>query len=214
MTVAVYFDLDHTLVTFDREFGAILAATLEESFGRVEDSWIDVVGEYFWGYFTAFDDDPYRKAIADLCDRERLDADPGTVAGRLIANELAATTVEPRVRDALERMAVDDDLRLGVLTNGVPPVQRGKLRRHDLAGYFDAVLVSYAVGAHKPDARIFEAARERIDADRYVMVGDDLEDDVVPAEEAGFEGVHVDENLASATCVRSLGDLDALARLL
>jgi len=31
MTVAVYFDLDNTLVTFDREFEAILATTLEEA---------------------------------------------------------------------------------------------------------------------------------------------------------------------------------------
>lgn len=213
MTVAVYFDLDGTLIRFEREFEAILTTTIEEAVGRVEPAWVDAVGEYFWGYFRAFDGEPYRRAFADLFESEGLGADPDAVARDLIGNELAATTVDPAVRGTVERLAGADGPRIGVLTNGVGAVQREKLRRHDLAEQFDEVLVSYEVGAHKPDDGAFEAARRRIDAERYVMVGDDLEADVVPAQRCGFEGIHVDEGLDPSARVRSVGTLGAVGRL-
>jgi len=158
----VYFDLDGTLIRFDREFDAVLETTIEAAVGRVERGWADDVGEYFWRHFQAFEDDPYRRAFADFFEATGLEADPGEVARQLIANELAATTVDPVVRETVERLAGANERRTGVLTNGVGEVQREKLLRHDLVELFEAVLVSYEVGAHKPDGAIFETARDRI----------------------------------------------------
>lgn len=91
-------------------------------------------------------------------------------------------------------------------------VQRDKLRRHDLLERLDAVVVSYEVGAHKPDPEVFERARDRIDADRYAMVGDDYESDVAPAQELGFEGIHVDDGAGADVRVGAVDDLLETAR--
>lgn len=214
MAVAVYFDLDGTLVGFDREYEAIVEAAIESVVGRVESGWADAVGGFFRDHFRAFDDDPYRQAVADLHARQGFDADPDAVAEAWVATERAASELRPGVEELLDRLAGRDEVSLGVVTNGVPAVQRGKLREHDLIDRFESVVISYEVGAHKPDAAMFEAARERIDAGEYVLVGDDLEGDVVPAEEQGFTGVHVDDGLGAAARVGSVEDLDAVTRLL
>lgn len=83
------------------------------------------------------------------------------------------------------------DLSLGTITNRVSSIQREKLARTNLDDVFDTVVVSYNVDAHKPDKRIFAAAKEQLDADRYVMIGDDYESDIVGARDAGFESIHV-----------------------
>lgn len=213
MSVAVYFDLDGTLVTLDREYEDVLVETLEGAFGRVGDGWPAIVSESFFGHFEALADDPYRLAIADLCDREGLDADPGAVADRWVETELAATEVAPSVRSTLDALAESDRHRIGLLTNGIGRVQREKLDRTGLAAYFDAVLVSHEFGATKPDPAIFEEAMARVDADEYVMVGDNYDHDVRPAEETGFTGVHVDGGLDAGTRVRSVGHLGEVSRL-
>jgi len=43
----------------------------------------------------------------------------------------------------------------------------------------------------------FDLARERLSADRHVMVGDDREADVEGARAAGFEAIHAPDGIAS-----------------
>lgn len=71
------------------------------------------------------------------------------------------------------------DVRKGVLTNGDPDQQRGKLRALGLAGHFEAVVVSADVGASKPDPAIFRAAcaAVRLAPASCVHVGDSLDAD-------------------------------------
>ena len=59
-----------------------------------------------------------------------------------------------------------------MLTDGVTEWQRAKLAASGLDRFFDAVVVSYAVGAHKPDPAPFAVAEKRLPADDYAMVGD------------------------------------------
>jgi putative hydrolase of the HAD superfamily len=89
---------------------------------------------------------------------------------------------------------LDARYRLGVLTNGVREWQLAKLDGHGLADTFDAVVASYEAGAHKPDRAAYDLARERLPADAYVMIGDDLETDVIGAREAGFGAIHLDRH--------------------
>lgn len=53
------------------------------------------------------------------------------------------------------------------------------------------MIVSYDVGAHKPDESIFDRARETIEADNDVLVGDS-DADVEGARAAGFVLVRVE----------------------
>ena len=187
---AVHFDLDGTLVELSTDYGDVFEAALA-------DVGVDAAAEHaehytnaFRGYFVECHPNPYRPAMADL--REAFDLQPTVeeLADALVARELAATELRPGVREVLDALDAPD-CSLGVLTNGVKDVQRGKLARNDIADRFDAIVVSGAVGAAKPEPEIFAAAEEALPADERVFVADDLERDVVPAQQAGFTGVYL-----------------------
>ena len=81
--------------------------------------------------------------------------------------------------------------RLGLITNGVSVIQRGKLKLTGLDGQFDPVLVSGEVGVGKPDARIFRRAMElaACTPEECVMVGDAPERDITGACGVGWRAV-------------------------
>jgi len=207
---AVYFDCDGTLLTLDCSYDDLFrracdAANVDATADRQA-----TYAEAFFEAFESFHPDPYRAGMAAAVEAGNLDADPAELATAYVAAEVAAATPADGAREALD--AFDDaDTALGVLTNGVTDVQRRKLEMAGLFDRFDAYLPSYAIEAHKPDPAIFEAARERIDAEEYVYVGDSLEHDVRPARTAGFLPVHVDGEAEE----RAVGvdGLETLARL-
>jgi putative hydrolase of the HAD superfamily len=169
----------------------------------------------FFEYFEAIASDPYRQSMVDVCEDFDLSADPATLTDALLEREFAATAVNDETYNVLTTLA--DSHPLGLITNGVGRVQREKLDRTGLDDLFDAVVVSYDVGVHKPNRRIFDAARDCLDADTYVMVGDDHNTDIVGAREAGFEAIHIqsdeggngsDRPTTENACLELLSDLN------
>ena len=51
---------------------------------------------------------------------------------------------------------------LALLTNGISTVQRGRIERSGIGGFFRAVVISEEVGLAKPDPRIFRLAADRL----------------------------------------------------
>jgi putative hydrolase of the HAD superfamily len=188
VATAIFFALDGTLLTREEPFDAVLAATFEAELGRVEADWLARYERRFEAHAAAFVPDPHERALADVCEAFDLDADPGALAEALAETDREATRVSDDAVAALRKLGVDDEL--GVLTNGPRAWQLGKLAHHDLQGYFSAVVAADDADARKPDAAIYEAAREAVDADEYVMVGDDYEADVEGARAAGFVPIH------------------------
>jgi HAD superfamily hydrolase (TIGR01549 family) len=96
--------------------------------------------------------------------------------------------LQPDVRPTLETLS--RSYRLGVLANQERWV-REVLARDGLAGYFDVWAVSAEVGSEKPDPAIFEHALAEAGspAERCVMVGDRLDNDIIPARRQGLKGI-------------------------
>jgi|GEM_PF-912245 len=216
---AIFFDVDGTLVRWPGEYDAILERAVERVVGRVEDDWLDYYNERFFQHFGAFADDSYRRAFADGCERFGIDADSAALADALVECEFEAVDPVPGVTDLVPKLA--ERHTLGILTNGVPEVQFGKVERQGLLEYFDVRVASHdpAIETTKPDAAIYEAARERaahadgeFDPDHTtpVMVGDDYEPDIEGARRHAFEAVHVDATAEGAT----VADFETLAALL
>jgi FMN phosphatase YigB (HAD superfamily) len=68
-----------------------------------------------------------------------------------------------------------------LITNGLKEVQRPRLARSAISGYFADIVISEEVGAAKPDARIFDAAFQRMGHPRkadVLMVGDSMSSDI------------------------------------
>jgi HAD superfamily hydrolase (TIGR01549 family) len=89
----------------------------------------------------------------------------------------------------LEKMGI----KLGILSNTF--VSAGSLDRHlnqlGILDFFPYRLYSYQYEFRKPDRRIFETARDKIDepAENILFVGDRLDIDIWPALNAGMQAV-------------------------
>jgi YjjG family noncanonical pyrimidine nucleotidase len=81
--------------------------------------------------------------------------------------------------------------RVGIVTNNIVREQTAKIVSLGIAPLVDAIVISEAVGVHKPDPRIFELTLERLGcaAVQAVMVGDSWATDIEGARSAGLSAV-------------------------
>jgi putative hydrolase of the HAD superfamily len=96
----------------------------------------------------------------------------------------------PGMAEALRRFKAQG-LPLGLVADSRPNTPPNVLRQHGLYDLFDALAVSEAVGAIKPAPHIFRMALDALgvaegDYGRVVMVGNNLERDVVGANRLGL----------------------------
>lgn len=87
--------------------------------------------------------------------------------------------------------ALRERYTIAIVTNGPVWMQQAKLERFGLERQVDHVVISEAVGAHKPDRAIFDhaASLAGVPASQAVHVGDSLFTDVGGAQGAGFAAV-------------------------
>ena len=97
---------------------------------------------------------------------------------------------------ALLQALKQQGFRLGIVTNGVPDLQREKIAGCPVAGRFHASVVSGEIDCGKPDPGIFDhICRElNVEPHQCVMVGDNPERDVAGAMAAGMKSVWVQRN--------------------
>lgn len=98
-------------------------------------------------------------------------------------------TLFPHSIEVLEYLYVKYDLHL--LTNGFDEVQFRKIENSNIAKYFTSVTTSDEAGAKKPDEIIFNYALEKAEAtaNESLMIGDDLEVDIIGAMNSGMDQV-------------------------
>jgi len=122
--------------------------------------------------------------------------------GDLLEGQLAAAV---RLVEARPEVVVDPDahplladlkgrgLRLGVISNWSEDLPE-YLAERGLAGYFDAIIASDAVGSTKPHREIFLRALSAVNClpKRAIHVGDDYWADVVGARGIGIRAILVD----------------------
>ncbi|HET6988945.1 MAG TPA: HAD family hydrolase [Kribbella sp.] len=99
----------------------------------------------------------------------------------------------PDARPALE-VARSNGWRIGVLTNGSTPQQNAKLVAIGLADLVDVVCCSDGLGVSKPapEAYLLTCEALGVDPADTLMIGDNLELDVLAARAAGLTARHLD----------------------
>jgi putative hydrolase of the HAD superfamily len=140
-----------------------------------------------WG--PEFRRESWRRALGRCgIDDEALAA---ALDARFEAERAATNPFIPGADEALDRMA--ERFRLGIVTNGIPDVQREKLVRTGLLSRFEAVVISGEIGCGKPDPHIYDEALRRLGlpAAACVMVGDNFRRDVAGAQALGIRGVWI-----------------------
>ena len=86
--------------------------------------------------------------------------------------------------------------KIGIIANQVPG-SRERLEKIGLLKYIDIVVASAEEGVAKPDLRIFRIALDRVNckAEEAVMVGDRIDNDILPANELGMITVWIKQGL-------------------
>ena len=87
--------------------------------------------------------------------------------------------------------------KLGIIANQNCGTEK-RLEHFGILKYFDIVVSSAEEGVAKPNPEIFNRAVSRADTyvDRCVMIGDRLDNDIVPAKRMGFKTVWVRQGFA------------------
>lgn len=202
MTTAFWFDLDGTLLGYERSFEALLEDCLES---EVPPAVHETYRQALFVALESFDSAPYERGFEAIDTQHHLDLDPQTRAADYRALELEATTLTTGATEILT--SVGEHGPVGILTNGDGEMQRAKIHRHDLGTLVDEVIVSNEVKTRKPDPEIFDIARDRLSADGHVYIGDSFEEDIVGARDAGFEAIHVRNDDGPIASVDRLGSL-------
>ncbi|WP_336637088.1 HAD family hydrolase [Lysinibacillus fusiformis] len=108
--------------------------------------------------------------------------------------------------------------KLVLLTNGAPSLQNLKLEiTPEIAPYFDHIIISGDFGKGKPDASIFEHVMESvgITADEAIMVGDNLNTDILGSSRVGMRNVWINrENNRANGAVTPTYEVASLTDLL
>lgn len=87
--------------------------------------------------------------------------------------------------------------KLGIIANQSLGTQE-RIDKWGIGKYFDVVMASAEAGCAKPDLRIFQMAlqKAKCEPNEAVMIGDRLDNDIVPAKELGMKTVWVRQGYA------------------
>ena len=82
--------------------------------------------------------------------------------------------------------------QLHIITNGFQEVQHIKLKASSLSPFFKEIITSEQLGVKKPNPAIFQYAIDKAKAsvNTSIMIGDDLEVDVLGAKEFGMSQIY------------------------
>ncbi|MFB6291759.1 MAG: HAD family hydrolase [Candidatus Nanohaloarchaea archaeon] len=182
----MYFDLDGTLTTYGEDFRELFDRVVPE---ELSDEVYDVYVSEVLENLEEKVDEPYLKAFQEIKEQFDLNFDAEQVAEKYIQIEVGSTKVHKNMRELLENLSKKH--KIGILTNGDSRVQRMKIEENNLEELVDEIIISNDLGVRKPDPEIFEEAKKRLPAENYVFVGDTFDEDIKPAQEAGFRTIYI-----------------------
>ena len=188
----VLFDLDDTLLTYERSSGEVLALAFEHA--GVDPFFTE--SDYFRVYEDVLDEsdgiaDLRERAFALLAREHDRDPEHGSAVARAFNEERdqSRVVVYDGAHDTLDSLR--NEHSLGLVTNGDPGMQGTKLRASGLDDYFDTIVHGGSDTPAKPEPDGFHRALDALDAspDRAVHVGNSLTTDVPGAHAAGLRSV-------------------------
>ena len=196
----IFFDLDHTLWDFERNSRLTFIKIFQEN--DVETNLDDFLQYYvplnleYWKLYReeriSKADLRYQRlkrtfdALEYKIDDELID----TLSDQYIEHLSSFNHLIPETVDVLEYLR--PNYRLHIITNGFREIQEKKLKRANIAGYFDQVVNSEMAGVKKPNPRIFQLALQmaNVSPDNSLMIGDNIEADILGAKAVGFNAIH------------------------
>lgn len=83
--------------------------------------------------------------------------------------------------------SLKEKYKLSILSNALPSRRHHELLMDNLISYFDPIIISFEIGLHKPDVKIFQHALDISDFNpEEIAFVDDKEENLIIAKNAGF----------------------------
>lgn len=201
----LFFDLDHTLWDFE----ANAKMTLEELYHALElhahgvDDFNSFYDRYIYHNTRLWE--RYRKGFIKRDDL-RWKRMWNTLLDFKIGNEQLARNMDVMFLDKLPTRKLlfpyaveilhylrDKGYALHLITNGFETVQHSKLKYSGLSEFFKFVITSEGSNSLKPHKAIFDFALRKTGAALHesIMLGDDIDADIIGARDAGMDQVYV-----------------------
>ena len=192
----VLFDLDHTLMDSDASHDAAFDVTMRGI--GVDDPQavfevFDRINQALWRRVERHEISPNEvKSLRfrRLLDELGLDGDPVEMGAQFAGGLTDHGELFEGAAGLLTELATR--CRLALVTNGIGPVQRGRLDRLGLGDAFEVVSISGELGISKPGRAIFDHTLDELgvsDRNSTVMVGDSLVSDIQGGINAGLDTI-------------------------
>lgn len=196
----VFFDLDHTLWDFEKNS----ALTFEKILKQYS---IPVSTTIFLKVYTPINFDYWKLYREEKITKEELryqrlkktfDSLKISISNTII-NQLSVAYIDnlssynyvfPETFEILDYLKPKYELH--IITNGFQEIQNKKLKKSNLYSYFNQIINSEMAGVKKPNPYIFKLALELANTEAVcsVMIGDNLEADILGAQALGFKTIH------------------------
>lgn len=183
----IVFDLWNTLVYDDakfihKEIADILGFPDTKSFWKYCD-------KYFFPKSQKFTD-----FLVELCKSRNLKTEAYNKLPNLWKRTRDFVKIYPDSIPALEKLK--NKYKLVILSNTGKEEGEFALTKFKLKKYFDWIILSCNVGLSKPNPRFFKIVCNYFDIEpsEICIVGDDYENDMIPAKEVGFKTILLDRN--------------------
>ena len=142
---------------------------------------------------------------------------------RLLGVEYPGWTPEyealyPGAKECLR--VLEKKYKLGIIANQIPGAEK-RLEDMGIRRFFDLIVTSAEEGVAKPDPEIFRLALTRAGCtpDQAVMIGDRIDNDIVPAKQIGMKTVRIRQGMGKYRNIRGDAEtpeyeIDSLSELL
>ncbi|MBN1651670.1 MAG: YjjG family noncanonical pyrimidine nucleotidase [Bacteroidales bacterium] len=168
--------------------------------GKITKAYLSV--ERFYGSLKNFGIDNYEMAKQ--------------MAAAYIRISPTKTKLFPQALEVVESLS--KKYHLHIITNGFSEVQFVKVKNSGLAPFFDTIITSEMAGVQKPNAKIFQYSLEKTGAKpiESIMIGDDLEADILGAKNVGIDQIYVnfENKLHTESPLHEVNTLAAILEIL
>lgn len=180
------FDIDDTLFDFEKAEANALMMTLAGVGIDYQPGYFELYAKFnkqVWQQFERGELTAQNlriKRFQLFFDALAIETDHSSVSDKYLSNLARGTDL---IQDAEEviKFCLEENYQLALVTNGLPEVQRPRLRNSKLSNYFDKMFISEEMGIAKPSFEYFEHVLKNISSPpktEVMIIGDSLSSDI------------------------------------
>ncbi|QTA38561.1 YjjG family noncanonical pyrimidine nucleotidase [Thermosipho ferrireducens] len=218
----VYFDLDNTILDFNKSERFALIKTMEYVKIPYREEYTEIYREINKKWWKLFSEKNYPKEVIVV---ERFREFFETIGKTLkdyaqvaeyYIDQLSETAFFVEGAENFLEKLIKNKQRMAVITNGVEKVQKKRSKIARLDRFFEFVLTSEKAGKPKPAPEIFYCAAKLsgVPLNKSVYIGDNPETDLVGAQNAGVDFILFDPDKEYDHKVKKFSNFEELIAFL